>query len=159
MSPFDQMILTATATAPPGAVLWFLGIQMPPQTDATRAAGVVGAAASSDPSKIPLHAVQSTTVTPELRLETLRGIGRPLSVKEWAAEIGRVMGDVISERELKRALKADALTGETKGHGKDHKTVVVQPDRIVRYLALRRAVMQGAGEKPSWWETVMLERE
>jgi hypothetical protein len=159
MSPFDQLIATATASAPPGAVVWIMGIQLPPHTGAIRPDDVLGTTSYGDSPKIPLAAVQSAGLSPELRLETLRAIKRPLPVKEWATEIKRVCGEAISERELKRALKADALVGAEKGHGKDHKTVVVQPDQMVAYLALRRAVLQGDNEKPFWWEPVMLERE
>jgi hypothetical protein len=154
MSPIDQLIAKATAHAPPGAMVWMIGIQIPgqdlpfitlPNSVESTADGVSPAVESKG---------KLDGMTHEQRLQLIGNVQRSMSLKQWSDEIGNVWDQNVSERELKRAVRANVLQADGKGDGKDHKTLVIQPERIVGYLALCHAVQMNQQPQPAWWKTV-----
>jgi hypothetical protein len=89
--------------------------------------------------------------TPAEAVERLKqsGDARAFKPDEWAAHLPG-----ISEREIKRAIKAGAVSSFAKGTGRDHGAVVISPDAMLDYLRAREGVARGMA-KPGWYDDVV----
>lgn len=71
-----------------------------------------------------------------------------LKLSAWAHEVG------VPARELRRAIKANAVEHRSKPDGRDNKAKLISAEALESYLADVEAVRRGVKAPPAWWDAV-----
>lgn len=114
-----------------------------------------GASAGSSQAETPSGDPKTNLATPLARAQHIhRTRGNiTLKVTDWADEAG------VGVRELRRAIKANAVENGSKPDGRDNGARTIRADALVGYLADVDAVRRGDKAPPAWWPLVHLPKK
>ena len=170
MSPIEFIVSQLGNGLPPGSRLRSFAVELPDGSILTSTL-TPAAASPSQPQPVVDSAVANASSFPDTdgdvatdpdalarkcrnrrervaRYREKNGGDAFLKPREWAP-ITR-----LSEREIRRAMRAGALRSTEKGDGRDHGALVVTVDAMEAYLAIVDSVERGQEEPPAWWASV-----
>lgn len=145
---------------PAGAKVTVFTIEMPPASDGARSAVPQSRAndvemsaqrtdATAMRSDAPARAGTPTTRWTGLsELRRQSGSDAVFKSREWSDRVD------LSEREIKRAIKHNAVASKLKDDGRDHAARTISIDAMENYLATVKAVEEKRLDPPSWWDSV-----
>lgn len=149
MSPIQALFQSFSQSLPPGSTIYLLAAELPDGSTRMHAGAAGPGTLPAVMSTVP--AAPAAPSTPLTRVAALRAAHKPetaLKLRDLAKEVG------VSQKELRRAIKAGALAFDEKEDGRDNGAHTVTIGEMESYLKTISDVEAGKQEPPDWWEHV-----